>query len=690
MHTGRPFDSLVRPTDPKPVVDAERGTSMRERAHSNPRRRAWLARAALGALSLVCAASCLDERAASQSEKGAAGSARSHADEERESTPQELVVEGAEDPRAPSPVKARRPAATATPLEKSAPSAMQGDSLGGGGIGLGGIGTLGHGAGPGTGQGFGSGSGRMGSAPKTARRNEGSLGPSAPPAPPIALTESVLDPNGRYATTYRPGAGHLAAFESAVALGIIPTAEREIVSDIGARYAPSIAAPTDQALVLQSDLERVELPPDGGPVHVRLTLRSTVTAAGDRPPVAIVVVLDTSGSMRGELIQSARDAAGQLVDKLAPGDRFSLVRFSNESEVLIPMTVVGAKKEQLKEKIAGIKEGGGTNIGEGLRLGYEQLAKKDIPADAVRVTMLLSDGRANDGITDRRKLARLALDAFETGIQTSAFGLGTDYDGPLMSQIANDGAGGYYYLPSGKQIAGALATELDKRLDPVATAVEVRVRLKPGIELLNVYGSRRLTADEAARVRTIEVAQDQQSEKRDKIKANRQDDLDGGLRFFIPAFARDDSHSILLKLRAPAGVGPKDLALVELKYKDRVKKKNRAEENPLKVAYANSDALSAATVDPSVRRTVQGFAAGEALTKAAQLVADGRTADAVELLGEREGLLVHAAATLGEPLFVEDAKRLARLRSHASDKGMLKTPLVLAMMMETAGSVHLR
>ena len=76
-----------------------------------------------------------------------------------------------------------------------------------------------------------------------------------------------------------------------------------------------------------------------------------------------------------------------------------------------------------------------------------------------------------------------------------------DYDGALMSSIAEDGAGGYYYLRDAEQIAPALSTELDKRLDPVATAVEVRVRLKKGVDLLRVYGSRRLSEAEAARVR---------------------------------------------------------------------------------------------------------------------------------------------------------------------------------------------
>ena len=503
--------------------------------------------------------------------------------------------------------------------------------------------------------------------------------------------EAPIDPNARFATTYRPGGGHLAAFDSAVARGIIPAGEQATVADIGARYAPSLDKPTTSALALRADLERGKVAPGGGPLHVRIDLQSTEKAPSERPHLSVVVVLDVSGSMRGELISSARKAATDLVDKLAPGDDFSLITFSTEAQVTVPLESVGAHRADIKKTIEGVVEGGGTNISEGLRLGYAQAHAKQIPDDAVRVVMLLSDGRANDGVTDSHQLSGMALSAFQDGVQTSTFGLGTDYDGPLMSSIADDGAGGYYYLPSPQSISAALGTEVDKRLDPVATAVEVRVRLKPGVDLLHAYGSRRLGNDEAARVRAIEVAQDQQAEKKDHIKANRKDDKEGGMRFFIPVYARNEGHAILLKLRLPEGVGDKEIALVELKYKDRVTKKNVSEEIPIKVGYADSDAASAKTIDASVSRSVQGFEAGETLIAAANAIQSGDKVRAVSLLSERIGILTVAASTLDEPLFNNDAARLSRLAVQAGAKrGPMADPLVLAMAMETAGSVHMR
>ena len=512
----------------------------------------------------------------------------------------------------------------------------------------------------------------------------------AEPTSPTVAPLVPIDANGRFATTYRPGGGHLAAFESAVSRGIIPASEREIVSDIGARYAPTMDAPTATALAFRTDFERAKLAPGGGPFHVRVALRSTAGRAAERPHLSVHLVLDVSGSMAGESITRARDAARTLVDRLAPTDDFSLVTFSNEASVKVPDGAIGPRREQIKKIISEVHEGGGTNIGGGLELGYAQAVTKTIPEDAVRVVLLLSDGRANVGIIAQEKLSKLALDAFQKGIQTSSFGLGQDYDGALMSSIAEDGAGGYYYLRDAEQISPALSTEIDKRLDPVATAVEVRVRLKKGVELLRVYGSRRLSEAEAGRVRVQEVAADKQAAKRDHIATDREDDAEGGMRFFIPAFAPDDAHALLFQLSVPPGSGSRPVASIEIKYKDRLSKKNVTDEMPVTIAYADSDAASAATIDPSVARTAQGFAAGEALSQAASKIAHNDRRGAIALLTEREAILRQAADTLHEPLFLKDADRLARLRVHAGSDTGVGDPLVLAMLLETAGRSHLR
>ena len=519
----------------------------------------------------------------------------------------------------------------------------------------------------------------------------------APPTSLVPLQElagdAILDPNGRYATTYRPGGGHLAAFEAAIAKGLVPVAERSIVSDVGARYTPDFTLAAGKVLGVKAELERTSLAPSGGLVHLRVALHSAELGAGTvktRPHLSVHLVLDVSGSMAGAAMENAKSAAAAMVDKLDPSDDFSLVTFADSAQLLVADGPVGSRRVDIKTKISGISTLGGTNIGAGLQLGYQQAATKSIPEDAMRVVLLLSDGQPTAGIQDPKQLARLALDSFQNGVQTSSFGLGDSYDGALMSAIADEGAGGYYYLRDSTTIAPALVTELDKRLDPIATAVEVRIRFKKDVDVMRVYGSRKLTSAEAEIIRTQELAADDQAKKKLGVVKDRDTDTQGGMRFFIPAFAANDGHSLLLELKVPAGVGKRDIAGIELKYKDVVHKKNVVEEIPLAALYGDSDATSAASIDPSVEKTVQGFAAGDALVLSAMKLAGGDRAGAVAVLAEREALLRTAATMLKEPAFLEEADRLKRLEEQATGDGPMADTMLLAMVLETAGHARLR
>jgi Ca-activated chloride channel family protein len=146
----------------------------------------------------------------------------------------------------------------------------------------------------------------------------------------------------------------------------------------------------------------------------------------------------------------------------------------------------------------------------------------------------------------------------------------------------------------------------------------------------------------------------------------------------------------LLQLSVPPGTGDKAIALCELKYKDRVSKNNVADEVPIKISFGDSDAASGATIDRSVARTVQGFAAGETLKEAAERVANKDRPAAIAQLEEREVILRRAADMLSEPLFLKDADRLAHLRELASTEIGVGNPLVLSLMLETASRTHLR
>jgi Ca-activated chloride channel family protein len=497
-----------------------------------------------------------------------------------------------------------------------------------------------------------------------------------------------LDPNARYATTYRPGGAALAAFDAAVQRGSVPSIYRDLVGDFGARYAPELPKPNG-ALSFQIDTERAALAPQGGSLALRIAMRSS-DAFVTHAPLSVHLVLDVSGSMNGDAIENAKKAAETLVRKLDPLDDFSMITFSSEAQVLVPDDVVGERRDDVLRKIDAVHADGGTNISAGLDLGYKEAHKTKIREDAIKVVMLLSDGHANAGETASWALSDRAARAFQDGIQTSTFGLGADFDAPLMSSIADRGAGAYYYLADSTQIALALTRELDARLVPVAQAVEVRVRLRPDVAPTRVYGSRMLDGAETAAVREQEKATDKLVHRTDGIKEDRETDAEGGMRFFIPAFARDDRHAMLLAVRMPAGAGERAVGSVEVRYKDRVVAKNVTQEMPVRIKYADSEAKSASTANAAVLAAIHAFSAGDAILAAADQVDRGDRTGAARVLEDRAKLLEEAAQRLGSPSLGDDAVRLARLARAVSGAEQIADPVPLAVMLRGSAYGYLR
>jgi Ca-activated chloride channel family protein len=508
-----------------------------------------------------------------------------------------------------------------------------------------------------------------------------------PPAPQAPVVAAKLDPNARYSTTYRPGGAALAAFDAAVQRGEVPVVYRDLVGDFGARYALDAAPPTDGALAVSVRTDRAAAAPGGGPMNLAVTLASSEKPAL-RAPLSVHLVLDTSGSMAGRAIDDAKHAAGAVVAKLDDGDRFSMVIFSESASVLVQDGAVGPRRAAIAARIEGVRADGGTNIASGLDLAYAQARSAAVPDDAVRIVMLLSDGHANAGDTDPMRLAERAAQAFQSGIQTSAFGLGGDFDAALMSRIADRGAGGYYYLADSSQIADSLSTEIDSRMRPVATAVELRVRLRPDVTATHVFGSRELSQQEAQAVRAQEVAIDAHEARRG-IAANRKDDAAGGMRFFIPSFSGADRHTTMITLDLPPGAGERSIASVEVRYKDRLLHRNVAREIPVRLRYAAGEAESAATVDRAVEPLAQAFAAGETILDAACAVDAADRTGARRLLDERAEVLRRAADALGDARLAEDAARVARLALAVGGDGSLRDPLPLVVMLRGSGYGYL-
>ena len=135
-----------------------------------------------------------------------------------------------------------------------------------------------------------------------------------------------------------------------------------------------------------------------------------------------------------------------------------------------------------RRALARIEPRGSTNLGEGWLTGCRQVALGQ-RGDGVDRCLLLSDGLANVGMTDRDELAGHAAELRRRGVTTTTFGIGDDFDERLMQLIAEHGGGNFYYIEDARQIPDYITSEVGEALDVVARGVAIEVSGPPHLEV---------------------------------------------------------------------------------------------------------------------------------------------------------------------------------------------------------------
>ncbi|MGB5971807.1 MAG: VWA domain-containing protein [Nodosilinea sp.] len=119
-----------------------------------------------------------------------------------------------------------------------------------------------------------------------------------------------------------------------------------------------------------------------------------VTLATTRAPLNLSLVLDRSGSMRGQKMSYARQAACFAIENLLPCDRISVVLFDDRIETLVPSTLA-TDKNALLEKVRHVHSRGSTALHAGWVGGVQ--ASQYLNPDQLNRVVVLSDGLANVG-----------------------------------------------------------------------------------------------------------------------------------------------------------------------------------------------------------------------------------------------------------------------------------------------------
>lgn len=199
------------------------------------------------------------------------------------------------------------------------------------------------------------------------------------------------------------------------------------------------------------------------------------------PPANLVFLIDTSGSMDSpDKLPLVKDSLRQLVKRLRPQDRVSMVVYAGSAGLVLPPTS-GAHQEEILDALDRLDAGGSTNGGDGIRLAYA-MAKQAFIKDGVNRVILATDGDFNVGTVDENALETLVADQRKSGIALTTLGFGAgNYNDELAERLADVGDGNHAYIDSLQEARKVLVEEMGSTLLTIAKDVKIQIEFNPAV-----------------------------------------------------------------------------------------------------------------------------------------------------------------------------------------------------------------
>jgi Ca-activated chloride channel family protein len=324
-----------------------------------------------------------------------------------------------------------------------------------------------------------------------------------------------------------------------------------------------------------------------------------LTSEAERAPLNVAIVLDRSGSMQGEKLQRAREAAVNALEVLKPTDIVSVIAYDTDVSVLVPATRL-TDREQVASVIRGIQAQGNTALFGGVSKGAAEV-RKFLDNRHVNRIILLSDGLANVGPSSPGELGALGASLKKENISVSTLGLGLGYNEDLMVALAGQSGGNHQFIENASELASVFRREFDEVLSAVAQEVDIKVQIPEGIRPVRVLGNSSDINGQSIVSRLSQVYSDQHKHIVIEVE--------------IPAE--------LAATPAEGQVAALKLASVEVTYANLSNHQSESLAGEIAVTFSTSDDAVKASRDNTVMADVVALVASEQNKYATQLLDQG-------------------------------------------------------------------
>ncbi len=270
-----------------------------------------------------------------------------------------------------------------------------------------------------------------------------------------------------------------AVVRSSLMNGALPNPDEIRVEEMINYFPYNLPGPEAGEAPFRPTITVMQTPWNPGTRLVQIALQGRMPAIADRPPLNLVFLIDTSGSMESaNKLPLLRQSLALMLGELRPEDQVAIVTYAGSAGEVLPPTPA-SEKAKILSALDNLSADGSTAGAEGLELAYKVAESMGGKGQVSRI-LLATDGDFNVGVQDPAGLEAYVAKKRDSGVYLSVLGFGRgNLNDATMQSLAQNGNGTAAYIDTLQEARKVLVDQLTGALFPIADDVKIQVEWNP-------------------------------------------------------------------------------------------------------------------------------------------------------------------------------------------------------------------
>ncbi|MDF1873712.1 von Willebrand factor type A domain-containing protein [Vannielia sp.] len=267
---------------------------------------------------------------------------------------------------------------------------------------------------------------------------------------------------------------------SSLNAGRMPPADAVRIEEMVNYFPYGYPAPTaDDPAPFKPTVTVGDTPWNDGTKLVTIALQGELPVVEDRPPLNLVFLIDSSGSMnQPNKLPLLKQSLRLMLPELRPEDEVAIVAYAGSSGLVLEPTPAG-ERSTILTALDRISAGGGTAGEAGLQQAYSVAEQMTGEGEISRV-LLATDGDFNVGLSGADAMKTYIKGKRDSGTYLSVLGFGRgNLNDATMQALAQNGNGQAAYIDTLSEARKVLVDQLTGALFPIASDVKIQVEFNP-------------------------------------------------------------------------------------------------------------------------------------------------------------------------------------------------------------------